>query len=184
MGRSLSSFCSKASFIGKREREPERPGLLILQKQKNTTPACFLLLLLFSIYVTSGNREMPRISGSPPQTHQGGLLSSIDMAVAVCWGCPRCNARWGTGDTSVPAYGCATARERASEQRTSKRASRERAMERIASERASVTQQTDRDAQRNQCVGVWQSESGRTNKGRGRGARRGQGSGRNRSRRG
>ena len=31
---------------------------------------------------------------SPPQTHRGGLLSSIGMAVAVCWGCPRwSNAR-------------------------------------------------------------------------------------------
>ena len=38
--------------------------------------------------------ERCRASESPPQTHQGGQLSSSDMAFAVCWGCPRCsNAR-------------------------------------------------------------------------------------------
>ena len=81
-----------------------------------------------------------RASLAPPQTHQGDQLSSSDMAVAVCWGCPRCSARW--DDTSISVCGCATARERAIEQRTSKRASRERATERRASERASGTQQT------------------------------------------
>ena len=68
-----------------------------------------------------------RASLSPPQPHQGGLPSSISMAVAVCcWGCPRCSARW--GDTSPSVCGCATARERASERRTSERASGERAI--------------------------------------------------------
>ena len=90
-----------------------------------------------------------RASVSPPQTHQGGLLSSISMAVAVCWGCPHCSARW--VDTSVSVCGYAAVRERASERRTSERASvrrtserasGERAIERRASERASGAQQT------------------------------------------
>ena len=79
------------------------------------------LFRLFSIYGTSRIREMPRICVPPPQTHQGCLLSSICMAVAVCWGCPRCNARW--GDTRVSVCGDAAVRERASERRTSERAS-------------------------------------------------------------
>ena len=60
--------------------------------------------------ITSGhNREMPRCRASvpSPKTHQGGLQSSICMAVAVCWGYPRCSARW--GDTSVLLCGCAAA---------------------------------------------------------------------------
>ena len=82
-----------------------------------------------------------RASLSPPQTHQGGQLSSMGMAVAVvCWGCPRCSARW--GDTSVSVCGCAAASERASERRTSERASGKRATERRANERASGAQQT------------------------------------------
>ena len=79
-------------------------------------------------------------SVSPPQTHQGGLLSSIGMAVAVCWGCPRCSARW--GETSALVCGCTAARERASERRVSERVSGERSIERRAYEQASGAQQT------------------------------------------
>ena len=36
--------------------------------------------------------ERCRASMPPPQTHQEcGLLGSMGMAVAVCWGCPHCS---------------------------------------------------------------------------------------------
>ena len=83
-------------------------------------------------------------SGPPSQTHQGGLLSSIDMAVVVCCGDVPAVAR--AGVTPV-VYRCVAVRqpetrERASERRTSERASGERAIERRASERSSGAQQT------------------------------------------
>ena len=46
-----------------------------------------------------------RASGSPPQTHQGGLLSSIDMAVAVFGGCPRWSETSGASKVELEAGG-------------------------------------------------------------------------------
>ena len=76
-----------------------------------------------------------RASLSPPQTHQGGLLSSIGMAVAVCWGCPRCSARWGdTRHQCIGVWLCGS--QRASGERASQRAESERSSGELASERA------------------------------------------------
>ena len=85
---------------------------------------------------------MPRIcapTANPPRwstnQHWHGSCSLLGMSPLY-----NCSARW--GDTSASVCGCAAARERASERRTSERASGERAIERIASERASGAQQT------------------------------------------
>ena len=47
-----------------------------------------------------------RASVSPPQTHQDGLLlGSIGMAVAVCWGCPRCSDARAAGSAGAARCG-------------------------------------------------------------------------------
>ena len=76
----------------------------VRRKSTSEASATRPVSLLFDCFRFMELAEIGRCRASmfPPQTHQGGLLRSIGMAVAVCWGCPRCSNARAAGSAGGP----------------------------------------------------------------------------------